>query len=180
MAQGNQEKIAKRYARALFSVTDPRQFDTTMQVLDLCAGLWRDERDFQTLLTNPQIAEAERVGVVQAILPHETPECVSRTLVTLVQLRKAEVYPALAESFANLVREYRRNLSLDIACAQAPSEQMAQQLADILSRSLGAEVSVAVKHDPSLLGGITIRLGDRYLDRSVAGAMKRIVEQVAR
>jgi F-type H+-transporting ATPase subunit delta len=180
MAHGNQDKIAKRYARALFSVTEPLQFDTSIHLLNLCAQLWQDNPDFRTLLTNPQVSEQDRVGLVQAILPKETPAALQRTLVTLVELRKAEAMPAVAKIFAELVREYRRNLSLDIACAQAPSEQMAQQLADVLSRSLGSEVSVAVKHDPSLLGGMTIRLGDRYLDRSVAGAMRRIVEQVAR
>jgi F-type H+-transporting ATPase subunit delta len=78
------------------------------------------------------------------------------------------------------VAEYRKALSLDITVASESQASSVEALKGQLSQALGGEVTLQVKSDPSLLGGLTIRLGDRYLDRSVAGTLQRMALQLVR
>jgi ATP synthase F1 delta subunit len=76
------------------------------------------------------------------------------------------------------VNEFRRSLTLSVTVAKQHTEEQISKLGADLATSLGGQVTLNVRHDPSLLGGITIRLGDRLLDRSVAGTLQRIAGQV--
>jgi F-type H+-transporting ATPase subunit delta len=98
----------------------------------------------------------------------------------LVELRKAQIVPSVSTIFAQLVSEYRKNLALEVTFAQAANDDVVSGLKGRLSQALGGEVALSVKTDPALLGGLTIRLGDKLLDRSVAGTLQRIATQLTR
>jgi F0F1-type ATP synthase delta subunit len=77
------------------------------------------------------------------------------------------------------VNEYRKSLSLEVTVATPVGADAIAAVKERLSRALGGEVQVVVKNDPALIGGLTIRLGDKLLDRSVAGTLQRVASQLA-
>ena len=98
----------------------------------------------------------------------------------LTSLRKASVIPSLSEVFARFVREYKKSLLLEVTLAQPANDGAIAELQQKLSSSLGGEVKMTVTTDPSLIGGLTVRLGDSFLDRSVAGTLQRVAAQLVR
>jgi F0F1-type ATP synthase delta subunit len=88
------------------------------------------------------------------------------------------VLPAVSAAFSERVAEYRKSLTLAVTVAKPVTPEVVSDVKSRLSQSLGGEVTITVKHDPALLGGMTIRLGDRLLDRSVAGTLQRIAAQL--
>jgi F-type H+-transporting ATPase subunit delta len=105
---------------------------------------------------------------------------VKKTINALVSLRKGSVIPALAEIFALFVSEYKKSLRVEVTLAAAVNDTTISDLQKKLSSALGGEVKMNVKTDPSLIGGLTVRLGDSLLDRSVAGTLQRVASQLAR
>lgn len=191
MAAGKQDRVAKRYARALFEVCPPTEFDVTQSQLRTLATAWSSSQEFCQSMLNPSIQDAQRVQLVESLVQALMQvsgttarqsgwanEATHRMVQTLVAARKAVLFPAIAEVFTQLVSEYRKSLTLAVSVAKAVTPEVVQALQAKLSESLGGEVTVTVKHDPSLLGGMTIRLGDRLLDRSVAGTLQRIAAQL--
>lgn len=59
------------------------------------------------------------------------------------------------------------------------SEEQKQALAQKLGRIYGAEMDVFTEVDESLLGGMTIRVGDERIDGSTAGKIRRLRAQLA-
>ena len=183
MSSGKEERVARRYAKALFDVCEPTDFDRVHDQLKALATAWGVSADLRDSMLNPRVSNDLRVSVVDGVvasLGGYSTEPVKRTVHTLVRLRKAAVFPSLAEVFASFVAQFRKSLALEVTVA---SESQASSVADLqrsLSQSLGGEVSLDVKSDPSLLGGLTIRLGDRYLDRSVAGTLQRMALQLVK
>jgi len=124
-----------------------------------------------------------RVATIDAIvasLGGYATEPTKRTIHTLVSLRKAAVFPELAEAFAHYVSEYRKSLSLEVTLATPATESVVSDLKARLSKALGGEVTLAVKSDAALLGGMTVRLGDKLLDRSVSGTLQRMALDLTR
>jgi F-type H+-transporting ATPase subunit delta len=183
MSSGREQRIAKRYAKALFDVCAPADLDKVEGQLAALAKIWATSSDFRESMSNPRVAEGPRLTVVAAIaeaLGGFATEPLKRTLTTLTSLRKTSVIPSLSEIFANFVSEYKKSLLLEVTLAQPATEGDIAELQKKLSSSLGGEVKMTVKTDPSLIGGLTVRLGDSFLDRSVAGTLQRVAAQLIR
>lgn len=187
MVAGKQDRVAKRYARALFEVCMPTEFDATEKQLRTLAAAWASCLEFRQSMLNPSVEDALRVQIVDALAEELAAstgqggwanQATQRTVQTLVSLRKGAVLPAISEAFARLVSEYRKSLTLTVSVAKSVTPEMIADVKAKLSQSLGGEVTITVNHEPALLGGMTIRLGDTLLDRSVAGTLQRIASQL--
>lgn len=183
VALGQEEKVARRYAKALFDTCEPTQFDTVNEQLAQLAALWKGSVEFCNANLNPQITLSQRADVLSSVvgaLGGWKNDALKKTVEILVSMRKAAVIPHLADLFAAYVREFRKNLAIEITSATAVSTDEQQSIKSKLSAALGGEVTLAVKENPDLIGGVTLRLGDRYLDRSIAGTLGRIAGQLAK
>jgi F-type H+-transporting ATPase subunit delta len=183
MSSGREQRIAKRYAKALFDVCAPADLDRVEAQLKALAQAWATSTDFRESMSNPRVAEGSRLAVIAAVADAFggfATEPLKRTLTTLTSLRKASVIPALSEIFSHFVSEYKKSLLLEVTLAQPANEGAIAELQKKLSSSLGGEVKMTVKTDPSLIGGLTVRLGDSFLDRSVAGTLQRVAAQLVR
>lgn len=181
MSSGREQRVAKRYARALFDVCSPTDLDRVEAQLKGLAKAWDLSNDFRESMNNPRVSESLRLQVIGAVaesLGGWATEPLKRTLFTLVTLRKGGVIPALSEIFAHFVSEYKKSLLLEVTLAQPASADELAELQRKLSASLGGEVKMSVKSDPTLIGGLTVRLGDSLLDRSVAGTLQRVAAQI--
>jgi F-type H+-transporting ATPase subunit delta len=166
MASGRYDKVAKRYARALFDVCNPTDLDRADAQLKGLGSAWAASSEFRQSMLNPRVGDELRIQVIDG-------------LAALVTLRKAAIFPSLSSSFSHLVNEYRKSLSLEVTVATPVGADAIAAVKERLSRALGGEVQVVVKNDPALIGGLTIRLGDKLLDRSVAGTLQRVASQLA-
>jgi F-type H+-transporting ATPase subunit delta len=183
MSSGKTERVAKRYARALFDVCNPADFDKVEGQLKALSAAWSSSAELRDSMLNPRIANGVRLSIVDTVvasLGGYATEPVQRVVHTLVSLRKASIFIPLSDLFALFVAEYRKALSLDVVVASESQASSVEALKAQLSHALGGDVTLQVKSDPSLLGGLTIRLGDRYLDRSVAGSLQRMALQLGR
>lgn len=175
--------VAKRYAQALFSVCSPADFDRTEAQLKTLAKAWVESKELRDSMLNPRVNDQLRIQAIDAVvaaLGGWATEPTKKTVHILVSLRKAALFPELAESFSHFVSEYRKSLSLEVTLATAANDDVVQDLRTRLSKALGGEVTLAVKSDAALLGGLTVRLGDRLLDRSVAGTLQRMAIDLTR
>lgn len=183
MALGREERVAKRYARALFDVTAPAEFDRVDAQLQSLTSVWKESAEFRQAMNNPRISDTVRLAVVDSIaesLGGWVSEPTKKTAHLVVARRKASVLPAVAAVFSLLVSEYKKSLALEVTLATPANDDVVASLKSTLSRELGGEVTLTVKSDPALLGGATIRMGDRLLDRSVSGTLQRIASQIVR
>lgn len=183
MSSGRHTLVAKRYAKALFSVCAPTDFDKTETQLKTLAAAWAQSKDLRDSMLNPRVNDALRIQTIDAVVASIggwANEPTKRTIHALVSLRKAAVFPELSEAFSHFVSEYRKSLSLEVTLAGAANDDVVNDLKARLSKALGGEVTLAVKSDASLLGGMTVRLGDRLLDRSVAGALQRMAVELTK
>lgn len=188
MALGREERVAKRYARALFEVSAPTDFDRVDAQLKAFTGLWKESAEFRQAMNNPRVSDSVRISVVDAVAQSIgegavggwVTEPTKRTVHLIVSRRKAAVIPAFAAVFSLLVSEYKKSLALEVTLATPANDDIVASLKSTLSRELGGDVALTVKSDPELLGGATIRMGDRLLDRSVSGTLQRIASQIIR
>ena len=170
---------ARRYADAAFEIAlRDGTVEGWRRDLDVAAATLAEER-LAGALANPAIpltSRAELVGVAVG-------GSVSRPVLNLVLLllRRGRI-DLLARVARELVRldDLRNGVVVATAASAVPLEpDEVRALTARLERLSGGRVELSTTVDPSLLGGVVVRLGDRLIDGSVRGRLERLRSQLA-
>jgi F-type H+-transporting ATPase subunit delta len=171
--------IARRYADAAFSVAQ-EDGDTSAWIKDLktVADRMQDDNDVREYFRDPNYSHDEKLEALEVLFPNLQPH-VLNLLRELVSRQRFGLVPQVLGEFARLEREARGVQDAYVSVARQVSEAERQSIASELGSSLGGKVEVHMNVDPSLLGGIIVRVGDQVYDASVATRLQRLRQELA-
>ena len=165
---------ARRYAEAAFELaTRDRQLDAFGEALDMAAEMLLGD-EAREIVRNPARPLRERLGFVDGLLASRVPEPVLKLVGLLVERGKVDRLPAVAAEYRRLHNE-QRGVVAAVATAAAPltGDETAALQKKVQSMT-GRTVDLRVEVDPSLIGGLTVRVGDTLYDASVRGRLERL------
>ena len=172
------DSAARRYAEAAFQVaTRDGTLAEWRSQLDAAASVVSDDRVVK-VLANPAIPVERRAAVLTDLLGERASGPVQNLIQLLLRRGRIEALPRVAKEFRRLDDD-RQGITHATATAAAkltPDEVKA--LTKRLERSTGRRVALDVEIDPSLLGGLVVRVGDRMIDGSVRGRLERLRNQL--
>ena len=164
----------RRYAEAAFelAVRDDK-VDAWQRDLALAAAMARDARVVR-VVDNPAVPFSERRKVVEQLLgKHVSPQALNLALL-LAKRGRFGVLPSVSSEYDAKVRQTR---GIVAATVTTPEPLSARELAAVqvrVEQLAGAKVELATGVDPGLIGGLTIKIGDRLIDASVRGRLERL------
>jgi len=165
---------ARRYAEAAFGVAmRDDTLETWRSDLDAAASVAADERAL-TVLANPSIAAERRAAVLTQLLGGRISQPVQNLIQLLLRRGRIEELSRVDAEFRRLDdrRQGITHATATSAAALSPDEVRA--LTQRLEQSTGGRIALDVQVDPSLLGGLVVRVGDRLIDGSVRGRLERL------
>jgi F-type H+-transporting ATPase subunit delta len=104
---------------------------------------------------------------------------VQNLLRMLVSQQRIYLLPGVYREFELLDRAARGVTEATVRVARPISDVDQRQIADRLAQMTGKMVELHTEIDPSILGGVVVRLGDRLIDASVAGRLQRLRHRLA-
>ena len=169
----------RRYARAISELAREQDaFDA-----------WSDAAEGLEALT----AEPQHVAVLQgdgmtderfrAIVEEAVPGIGTMQLNLFRLLRRKGrlgLGPSVASYFRELWNEQRGLERAVVRTAVAIDDERRSRIARELSQWTGKSVEVEAEVDPTLVGGAVIRIGDRLIDGSVRGRLRRLRAELTR
>lgn len=91
---------------------------------------------------------------------------------------REHTFEVTVESYLHLAAEQRRRAIAEVIVARPLSEAQSERLRVALSAQVGREVSLQVSVDPSVLGGVRVKLGDEVIEGTVAGRLQAAERQL--
>lgn len=111
---------------------------------------------------------------VTAALPPDAPREVRNTLLMLAREGKLDLLPGMVESFSQYGQSGARPLTGEVVSAvELDEQQRAKVLGDLRAR-YGERLELRFSADPSLIGGLIIRIGDQVLDNSLRARLSAV------
>lgn len=170
---------ARRYAEAAFQLADrDGALDAWAEGLALAARFATDERAAR-VVDNPAIPHAERQAVVARLLEGRVAPGVLNLARLLAQRGRFETLPAIAAEYARLLNRRRGIVEAVVTSAQPLTADETAALRVRVEAMTGSGVELRTEVDPSLIGGLTVRVGDQLLDASLRGRLERLRHQLA-
>lgn len=167
------DTAARRYAEAAFDIG---RADRTLETWERDLERLRDALaagELRSLVEHPAVAFADKERVLRRVVGDVSPEALSLVLL-MVRRGRPGAIDAMVRHFASLVRRHRGISLAEVRTALELDESQRAAVMDRLHELTGDEIEINEVVDESLIGGITVRIGDRLYDASVRNRLERL------
>lgn len=170
--------VAGRYASALLETaaeTGVAAIDQVEADLDRFDALVRESADLQRLVRSPVFSADEQLAAVTTILDRSGIGGLAANFLKLVaSRRRLFAVQQMIAAYKALVAARKGVVRADVTLAALPAVQVLDDLKQALRDVAGGDVDLHVKIDPSIIGGLVVRLGSRMLDASLRNKLNSI------
>ncbi|MDF1750756.1 MAG: F0F1 ATP synthase subunit delta [Alphaproteobacteria bacterium] len=175
-AKGGVNEIADRYAKALFDLADEgNQLDVVANDLRTLSSLIDSSEDLQRMVRSPIVSRADQGKAITVVAEKAELSDLTRRFVqyAAAQRRLAAIKP-IAKAYLTELAFRRGEVSAEVSSAKPLSKAQVKAVEEALKKAVGGKVAVSQKVDPSLIGGLIIKVGSRMIDTSVSSQLQRL------
>lgn len=168
--------IARRYAKALVQLAaEEGAVERFHGELARVEALFAANPELGSLLSNPAHGIEAKLDILKDVAGKLTLSgTISNFLLLLQERNRMTCLPAIASSYSILADELSGIIRPVITSALPLGDAQIAEIKAALEKSTGKTVQMTVEIDPSLIGGVVTKIGDKVLDGSVKTQLTRI------
>jgi F-type H+-transporting ATPase subunit delta len=172
------ESVARRYARAIFELALERNQPLESWLADLQAiDAALVDPGVHPTLVSPRLSFEQKRELIDRALTAVDP--LRRNLIyLLVERGRLEVLPLVVREFRAMMLEHQGIAEATVTTAVPIDDAEAERIGALLGRLVNKRVIVQREVDPSIIGGVVARVGDRLINGSVAGQLAALRQQL--
>jgi len=168
--------MAGRYATALFELAlEEHALDAVRADLDRFDTLVAESADLQRLIRSPVFTAEEQSRALAAVLEQAGIGGLAARFLRLVAAnRRLFAGREMIRDFRKLVAAHKGEAQASVTVAERPSEAHLAAIKEALKAVTRKDVQIEVKVDPSIIGGLIVKLGSRMVDTSLRTKLNAI------
>lgn len=161
--------VAERYAGSLFDLAAQSNAVAAVERdLTRFEAMLDGSEDLQRLIKSPVFSADDQFKAIASIADKAGISGLTGNFLRVVaQNRRLFAIPAMIKAFRRIAAEQRGEVSAEVTSAHELSPAQTAELKAALKGVAGKDVSLSVTVDPSLLGGLVVRIGSRQIDTSL-------------
>lgn len=166
---GIQASLSGRYATALFDLArEGKSIDAVEASLGTLRQALSESDEFAQLCASPLVGrEAATRAVTAAAGVMNLDPVTTKFLGVLAQNRRLAKLPAIIRDYRALAARHRGEITAEVASAHPLADDQIAELKQALRRRVGRDVTLDLSVDPSLLGGLVVKIGSQMIDSSI-------------
>ncbi|XP_053168694.1 ATP synthase subunit O, mitochondrial isoform X2 [Hemicordylus capensis] len=166
-----------RYATALYSAASKqKKLDQIEKELSRVSALMREPK-LSAIVLNPHVKIAVKRKTVNDALVKEKMSPITVNLINvLAENGRLRYTPGVISAFGKIMSAYRGEVLCSVTTAKPLDEASLTELKTALNGFLakGEVLKLEVKTDPSILGGMIVSIGDKYVDMSTKTKIQKL------
>ncbi|UFT98947.1 F0F1 ATP synthase subunit delta [Radiobacillus kanasensis] len=171
--------VSKRYADALFQLAQEKsrlvELEEEIRALD---QIVKQSPELLTFLTNPKVSASDKKNLLKESLKDFSSEVI-HTLFILVDRHREEIIPDVISHFIQLANEQKGIAEAKVYSVRELSIDEQEEISKVFAKKLNINVlKIENIVDPSIIGGIKIRVGNTIYDGSISGKLTRLERSI--
>jgi F-type H+-transporting ATPase subunit delta len=169
--------MAGRYARALFELAlDGKAVDAVKADLEKFDAMISESADLRRLVRSPVFGAEEQGRAIAAVLDKAGIAGLAANFLKLITAnRRLFAVRDMIRDFRKLVARWKGEVTAEVTVAEKLSDARLEELKATLKAITGEKaVDLNVKIDPSIIGGLTVKVGSRMVDSSLRTKLNAI------
>jgi F-type H+-transporting ATPase subunit delta len=175
--------MAGRYATALFELAlEQRAIDAVSADLDTFDRLVAESGDLKRLVRSPVFTAEEQIKALGAIIDRaKISTLAANFLKVVVSNRRLFAVGDMIRAYRAIVAKHKGEMTAEVTVAEQVGDAHLAALKEALASVTGKQVKVDVRVDPTIIGGLVVKLGSRMVDSSLRtklNAIKHAMKEV--
>jgi len=175
--------MAGRYATALFELAlEAEAVDSVLADLKRFDALLDESADLTRLVRSPVFtAEVQAKALVAVLEEARITGLAARFLMVVTSNRRLFAVRHIIRAFRALVARHKGEVTAYVTVAEPLADGHRDEIRNTLNAVTGKDVQVDVRVDPSIIGGLVVKLGSRMVDSSLRtklNALKHAMKEV--
>jgi F-type H+-transporting ATPase subunit delta len=175
--------MAGRYATALFELAlEASAIDSVLADLKRFDALLDESADLMRLVRSPVFTADVQLKALAAVLDKaQIVGLAAQFLKVVTSNRRLFAVRHIVKAYAALVARHKGEVTAYVTVAEPLSDAHRNEIRDTLNAVTGKDVLIDVKVDPSIIGGLVVKLGSRMVDSSLRtklNALKHAMKEV--
>ena len=168
--------VSGRYATALFELAkDEKSVDAILADLNQFDALLADSADLKRLVRSPVFSAEVQMKALDAVMDKAGISGTSaKFLRVLTANRRLFAVSDVIRAFRALVANFKGEATAEVTVAEQLNDKNLDALKAALKTVTGKDVALNVKVDPSIIGGLVVKLGSRMVDSSLRTKLNSI------
>jgi F-type H+-transporting ATPase subunit delta len=171
------DALARIYARSLFEMAMAAGGDPAVEeALDELEQIVAAQADpaFARFIGSAMIAKSRRKELLQKAFKGRVSDLTLRFLLVLNANNRLSRFNSIVAAFNELHEQHYGRMPVEIITAGPLGDEQLQMLKQKIQAVLGSEPILHQSVDPSMIGGLKVKVGDRLIDGSVSGRLRRM------
>ena len=170
--------LARPYAKALFSsALESKKIDEMASDLKTMALASKTDGVINTI-ENPALSRQDVVNVLINLFEESISETSKKLLEILAENKRLNLIETIFVIYQELLEEHKEQKSVEVFVAVDLGKEAKQNIEQKLKSTYGKDANIYFSKDPSMMGGLSIKIGDETLDLSIKGKVKKLVNQL--
>jgi F-type H+-transporting ATPase subunit delta len=173
-------EISAPYAQALMSIAkDNNLTEQVGEEVNSLLDLLDSSSELAQFLGNPLVDPEAKKGVLGQITADQVSPFLVNFLMILVDRGRIAFLGGVLRQYQALLRELNQTVLAEVISAVELSDEQKEAIKQrVVQISEARQVDLSIQVDPSLLGGLIIKVGSQVIDASLRGQLRRIGMQL--
>ncbi|MDC0332181.1 F0F1 ATP synthase subunit delta [Gammaproteobacteria bacterium] len=170
--------LARPYAKAIFGAAlDAGSHELIAKDLVLLSAV-SQTTEVSSLIEDPALSKEQIAQTIIGLADDEIAGLSIKMLELLAENKRLNLITAINTSYQELLEQHNNTSSIVVNVANQPSEDNKQMIVEKLLAEHGEGSNIEFLEDSSIMGGLSIKIGDETLDLSIRGKVKKLVNQL--
>lgn len=180
-ARSSSRRLADRYTSAIFALSEGKEkildaFDAFFSSLESLLG---GDEGLMDAFSNPTASRKAKASLAKDVAGAlKAGKEQENFLVLLAENNRLEQLPDIITAFRERFSAHKGELVLEITTARTADKAALASIQSAVEKETGKTTVLKTKEDPSILGGIVIKLGSTLLDYSLSGRLARMEQSL--
>jgi F-type H+-transporting ATPase subunit delta len=171
--------VARNYAAALIEAAGrEKAVDRYGDLLDVVAGVVESDPKIHSVLMSPRVTKAAKAKLFADALEGAAPPALVKFLGAVVQRGRQGMLKDISAAYRDAADIRFNRVHASVTTARQPDEALKKVIEERIARVLGTTVLAHYTTDPSVLGGVVVRVGDKAFDGSLKRRMRVLREKM--
>lgn len=175
------KQIDSTYGDALYELAvEEQKTDSVLEEMTGLLRVFRENEELLQVLTHPEVQKEQKLELIRNVFQGRVSDDVMGMLLIVVQNDRSNGLIAICQYVIRKIKEYKK---IGIASVTSASVLTAQQKSAIESKLVDTtdynsmEMNYIV--DPTIIGGLIIRIQDRVVDSSIKSQLERMSQTLS-
>lgn len=168
--------VGARYAQALFELADEANAVAVAENdLKALKAMSAESADLRRLIASPAFSAEDKGKALSAVVDAAELNPLTKKFIGLLAANnRVAALPAVITAFEHLAAERRGAVAADVTSAIKLTAAQQKAIAAALKKAFGKDPEISTHIDPSILGGLKVKVGSKLFDASLKSRLDQL------